>query len=247
MPASSNQLGVPGGAGAGAALTPRQFAVGALVAQGLTNAEVAERLGLSVATVKVYRREAMQRLGAASPVQLVRHFLGVPASAAPGMGARLVRPLQAHVVDTDATARRGLLQALRRRGIPAQEHAGVAALLHEGAPAATDVVLMSLCPPAFAWDERAFEPAGALRRASDCGLLLLLPSYHMGHWTAAREAGADGVFSRPVDFRELHLAVMNLYARLGHGASVDVDSPSWPARPPMSAKPQPLNGSRLMA
>lgn len=247
MAGDSRQGTVPGGGAVGAALTPRQFAVGALVAQGLTNAEVAERLGLSVATVKVYRREAMQRLGAVSPVHLVRHFLGVPASALPGMGARLVQPLLVHVMDDDAVSRRGLLHALRRRGVPARAHADVGALLAEGVPAATDVVLLSLSPPPHGWTADAFAPVAALRRVSACGVLVLLPTYHMGHWTLAREQGADGVLARPVECRELHLTVMNLYARLGHGAAADVDSPSWPARARTSAKPLPPSGSRLMA
>lgn len=230
------------------ALTPRQFAVGALVARGLTNAEVAERLGLSVATVKVYRREAMQRLGASSPVQLVRHFLGVPASAAVGNVARLVQPLQVHVVDADDATRRALVQALRQRGIPTQPHPDVEALLDACTPCDTDVVLLALTPRQGPMvDPLDFAPLAAVRHISPCGLLALLPCYRAPHWTEAREQGADGVFSRPAELRELHAAIMNLYARLGHGAAADVDSPAWPANLPTSAKPLQPNGSKLTA
>lgn len=55
----------------GEALTPRQVDVLSQVALGLRNAEVAERLGLSVTTVKSYLRDVMSRLGARTRYEAV--------------------------------------------------------------------------------------------------------------------------------------------------------------------------------
>ncbi|WP_244524838.1 LuxR C-terminal-related transcriptional regulator [Trujillonella endophytica] len=67
------------GAGSGAALpsssplTARQWAVAELVAEGLSNAEIAERLQLSRATVKAHITVALRRLGLRDRTQLAIH------------------------------------------------------------------------------------------------------------------------------------------------------------------------------
>ncbi|OMQ16266.1 LuxR family transcriptional regulator [Modestobacter sp. VKM Ac-2676] len=55
-------------------LTARQFAVSRLVAEGLTNAEIAERLDVSRATVKGHITVALRRLGLRDRTQLAIHF-----------------------------------------------------------------------------------------------------------------------------------------------------------------------------
>jgi len=55
-----------------AALTAREREVCALVAQGLTNKEVAQRLGTTEKTIKVHRARVIQKLGVDSVAELVR-------------------------------------------------------------------------------------------------------------------------------------------------------------------------------
>jgi DNA-binding NarL/FixJ family response regulator len=57
----------------GGALTARQMAVSRLVAEGLTNAEIAERLDVSRATVKGHITVALRRLGLRDRTQLAIH------------------------------------------------------------------------------------------------------------------------------------------------------------------------------
>ena len=52
-------------------LSPRECEVGALVARGLTNKEVARELGLSEGTVKMHVHSIFQKLGAGSRHDLI--------------------------------------------------------------------------------------------------------------------------------------------------------------------------------
>jgi FixJ family two-component response regulator len=53
-------------------LTPRERDVLTLVVEGLMNKQIASRLGISQPTVKIHRRHLMEKMGAASVVELVR-------------------------------------------------------------------------------------------------------------------------------------------------------------------------------
>jgi DNA-binding NarL/FixJ family response regulator len=57
------------------ALTPRQKEILRLVAQGLTNREIAEHLEISVRTVEVHRFNLMRRLKVRNVAQLLRQAL----------------------------------------------------------------------------------------------------------------------------------------------------------------------------
>jgi len=56
-------------------LTPRQKEILRLVAQGLTNREVADHLDISVRTVEVHRFNLMRRLKVRNVAQLLRQAL----------------------------------------------------------------------------------------------------------------------------------------------------------------------------
>jgi len=69
-------------------LTPRERDVFVPLAQGLSNREIAERLGISVKTVDLYRGRVMQRLQAASLAELVGMAIACGAVEALGLRAR---------------------------------------------------------------------------------------------------------------------------------------------------------------
>jgi DNA-binding NarL/FixJ family response regulator len=56
-------------------LTPRQKVILRLVAQGLTNREIANHLDISVRTVEVHRFNLMRRLKVRNVAQLLRQAL----------------------------------------------------------------------------------------------------------------------------------------------------------------------------
>lgn len=63
------------GGGPVSPLSPREREVLDLVAQGYTNQQIAERLGLSVRTVETYRSRLVEKLGLRSRADLVRYAL----------------------------------------------------------------------------------------------------------------------------------------------------------------------------
>ncbi|MBI4277143.1 MAG: response regulator transcription factor [Armatimonadetes bacterium] len=56
----------------GEGLTAREHAILLLVAQGLTNQQIAKRLHLSVRTVETYRTRTMEKLGAQNLAEMIR-------------------------------------------------------------------------------------------------------------------------------------------------------------------------------
>uniref|UniRef100_UPI00125F3BB6 response regulator transcription factor n=2 Tax=Acinetobacter TaxID=469 RepID=UPI00125F3BB6 len=69
-------------------LTPRERDVFVPLAQGLSNREIAERLGISVKTVDLYRGRVMKRLQATSLAELVGMAIACGAVEALGLRAR---------------------------------------------------------------------------------------------------------------------------------------------------------------
>lgn len=59
----------------GAILSPREWQILELLAQGYTNREIAERLAISVKTVETYRSRIVDKLGLRSRAELVRFAL----------------------------------------------------------------------------------------------------------------------------------------------------------------------------
>ncbi|BDI33527.1 DNA-binding response regulator [Capsulimonas corticalis] len=64
-----------GGAHAEESLTPREYEVIRMAAEGVTSKQIAERLAISERTAETHRARAMQKLGLMSAVGLVRYAL----------------------------------------------------------------------------------------------------------------------------------------------------------------------------
>jgi two-component system, NarL family, response regulator NreC len=75
QPAIGGRLLASAGAGAARELTEREREVLRLIALGHTNAEMAERLYLSLRTVETHRSNIHRKLGTESRVELVKHAL----------------------------------------------------------------------------------------------------------------------------------------------------------------------------
>ncbi len=58
------------------ALTPREREVAALIADGLSNKQVAKRLGITVGTVKHYVHQILEKTGLPGRVAIATHLRG---------------------------------------------------------------------------------------------------------------------------------------------------------------------------
>jgi DNA-binding CsgD family transcriptional regulator len=72
-------------------LTARERDVLELVAEGLSNTEIADRLRIGVTTVKTHITSLMTKTGSPTRVRLARHALGAGRSSRPGAFDRAVR------------------------------------------------------------------------------------------------------------------------------------------------------------
>jgi two-component system response regulator NreC len=77
--------------GPGGDLSKREVEVLTELAAGLTNAEIAEKLFLSVRTVENHRAHIFQKLGASTRAELVRHAIDAGLLGNPGEPARAAR------------------------------------------------------------------------------------------------------------------------------------------------------------
>lgn len=64
-------------------LTPRERVIAGLVAEGLSNAEIAESLGIAQGTVKVHMRRLMAKWGCANRTQVALRVRDEPTADAP--------------------------------------------------------------------------------------------------------------------------------------------------------------------
>ncbi|WP_290872783.1 LuxR C-terminal-related transcriptional regulator [Aquabacterium sp.] len=194
-------------------LTQRQIQVCELISQGLGNHDIAAELGLSAATIKAHRGEAMRRLQAGSVADLVRAYLQ---RSGPGTMASLLsraKPIQVRVCEPDEQVGPTLAHALNKFGHVVRWHASPETLLQGLASGQDrpDVLILSLYPGVPPHD---FDLLENVRQHSRAGLFVLLPQFRVAHRIEARQRGADGVFDKPVVFRELHGALQNLVDRL---------------------------------
>lgn len=66
-----------------ASLTPREKEVFDYILAGLLNKQIADKLGISIKTVEVYRGRMMEKIGATSVIELVKFSLSLPPTAPP--------------------------------------------------------------------------------------------------------------------------------------------------------------------
>lgn len=192
-------------------LSPRQKDVSFLLAEGLTNAEIAQRLEVTVHTIKAHRAEVMRRMEVDSFAELVTqlrclHPAGTPlAPDPPG-------PLHIIVVEDDRWYREYLTDNLNARGFTAT---GVAdgtefRIAWTGNPA--DIVMLDIELGNGREDGLAI--AASLRKNSRCGIIMVTARGEVDDRLAGLGVGADAYFSKPVNIGELAITLTNLGQRL---------------------------------
>lgn len=197
-------------------LTQRQIQVCELISQGLGNHEIAAELGLSAATIKAHRGEAMRRLQAGSVADLVRAYLQRSGTGQLASLLHKAKPIQVQVCEPDEQIGPTMAHALNKFGHVVHWQADPDALLRDLASgrARPDVLILSVYPGVPPHDMTLLD---RVQQHSRAGLFVLLPRFRIADRIVARERGADGVFDKPIVFRELHGALQNLVDRLPRG------------------------------
>ena len=194
-----------------ASLSQRQKDVALLLVDGLTNTGIAQRLGVTVHTVKAHRAEVMRRMEVDSFAALVARIQCLfPAetrqdAATPG-------PLRVIVVEDDPWYREYLTDNLNARGFSVVGVADGMDFRATWAKQPADIVLLDI--ELGADQDDGLTIATNLRKTSNCGIVMVTAKGEPDDRLAGLGIGADAYFSKPVNNNELAIILTNLGRRL---------------------------------
>ncbi|MEI8351516.1 MAG: response regulator [bacterium] len=192
-------------------LSPRQRDISLLLAGGLTNGDIAQRLGVTVHTIKAHRAEVMRRMEVDSFAELVTQLRRLhPAEALPAPAS--LGPLRIIVVEDDQWYREYLTDNLKAREFAAIGVADAAEFRAAWAEQPADIVMLDIELGADQEDGLAI--ATGLRASSSCGIVMVTARGEMDDRLAGLGIGADAYFSKPVNISELVITLTNLGHRL---------------------------------
>ncbi len=190
-------------------LSPRQREVALLLIDGLTNTQVATRLGTTVHTVKAHRAEVMRRMQVASFAELVGRLRQRRVE---GAVSGKSGPCRIIIVEDDDWYRDYLTDNLNARGF---EAIGVADgesfdLAWSASPAEMVVLDIELGKN----KEDGVAIASRLLQSSSCGVIMVTARGKLEDRLAGLSVGVDAYYSKPVNINELVLTMTNLKRRL---------------------------------
>lgn len=194
-----------------ASLSPRQKDVALLLVEGLTNAEIGQRLGITIHTVKAHRAEIMRRMEVESFAELVTRIQCLyPVEAPPDAAVR--GPLRVIVVEDDTWYREYLTENLNGRGFSVVGVADVTGFRAAWAEQPADIVMLDI--ELGAGQDNGLTIAMKLREVSNCGIVMVTARGEVDDRLAGLGIGADAYFSKPVNIGELAMILTNLGRRL---------------------------------
>ena len=194
-------------------LTPRQKEVVGLLAEGLTNTDIALRMEITVHTVKAHRAQAMVRMESSSFADLISQLQRLAMSPAKaGSGHRPSKALRVVVVEPDKQQRHDLVQALLQRHFVATGVSGGRALDKVWAHQAIDIVILEM--ELGTGQEEGLHIAARLIKEHACGVIMLTAHDAAIHRLTCLKVGADACFVKPVSLDELGACLTNLARRL---------------------------------
>lgn len=192
-------------------LTQRQMQVCELVVEGMTNKEIAERLNITVHTVKVHRAEVMRQMGVDSVADLVRAVITPNQAAGSANLIDVARPLRIIVVEDQDLLRQLMTRSLNQYGHHTCGVRNGVELADEWARGPADVLIIDI---ELGTKENGLDLADRFRRESGCGVIICSARGRVDDRIEGLDKGADAYFVKPVSFKELHAAVTNLGRRL---------------------------------
>ena len=192
-------------------LTSRQGEVARLLADGLSNTDIAGRLDVTVHTVKAHRAEVMRRMGATSFAQLAGQLLQIRLADEPPEIDDSA-PIRVLVVEDDAWYRDYLTSALQERQFLVRGVANAAEFAADWAQQPADVVVLDIELGQTGEDGLAL--ASRLLAMRNCGVIMVTRRGELDDRIKGLTVGADAYFAKPVNADELAATIVNLSKRL---------------------------------
>ena len=192
-------------------LSPRQREVALLLANGLTNSDIAECLGMTVHTVKAHRAEVMKRMEAFTFADLVGQILSLKLSESTAASEK-VDEIRIAVVEDDPWHRDYLTDNLNEHGFTAIGVADGDEFSKVWAEAPTDIVILDIELGDNKEDGIAI--AAKLLEKNTCGVIMVTAHGEPEERIKGLSVGADAYFSKPVNINELVLTISNLWRRM---------------------------------
>ena len=204
-------------------LTPRQREVCTLMATGLLNKQIADRLGTSVNTVKTHRAEIFRRLGLRSMVDLVRLMDllraqgaatgegGGPEGASSALSGN-TGPLRVLVVEDNPILREVMVTMLIERGYAVIGLADGRGLDQALAVGPVNVALLDIL--LGEGQEDGYTLAARLRQRCPCGIIMTTALGEREERIRGLNEGADAYLVKPIDFDELEAVIRSVLRRL---------------------------------
>lgn len=192
-------------------LSPSQRNVALLLADGLTNGDIAERLGITIHTVKAHRAEGMRRMEAHSFADLVSQIQRLQL-AGTTLEASHSGPLRIIVVEDDQWYREYLTDNLMERGFAAIGVADGSGFKAAWAERPANIVMLDI--ELGSNEENGLAIATELLAHNTCGVIMVTARGGQDDRIKGLSIGADAYFSKPVNIDELAITIANLGRRL---------------------------------
>lgn len=192
-------------------LSPRQKEVAQLLANGLSNKDIAECLGMTVHTVKAHRAEVMRRMEAYTFADLVGKILSLQLTKAPQDTDREA-PVSIIVVEDDPWHRDYLTDNLNEHGYTTVGVADSKEFGKAWVESPANIVILDIELGTSKEDGLAI--AAKLRENHACGIIMVTAHGEPEERIKGLSVGADAYFAKPVNINELLLTISNLWRRL---------------------------------
>ena len=192
-------------------LSPRQREVALLLANGLTNADIAKCLEMTVHTVKAHRAEVMRRMEVFTFADLVGQLLSLKLSEIPSDSGR-INEIRIIVVEDDPWHRGFLTDSLNEHGFIAIGVADGEEFNRVSLHSPTDIVILDI--ELGVNKENGISIATKLLEKNACGIIMVTAHGESEERIRGLSVGADAYFSKPVNINELVLTITNLSRRI---------------------------------
>lgn len=192
-------------------LSPRQKEVALLLADGLTNTEIAGCLEMTVHTVKAHRAEVMRRMEAPTFADLIGQIQRLQLTQTT-LDAERSRPFRIIVVEDDPWYRDYLTDNMNERGFVATGVSDGEGFNAAWAELPADLVILDI---ELGIDkENGIAIAARLLENTACGVIMVTAQGEPEDRLKGLSIGADAYFAKPVNINELALTITNLRRRL---------------------------------